>query len=285
MAGRGSLSRGPVRRIGLALLALATCASPDAPPRVPRESALPARGVAAHRGASASHPENTVAALREAARLGAHQIEFDVRATRDRELVVIHDATLDRTTDGAGAVAEQDLEAIRRLDAGSWKHSRFAGERVPTLDEALAAVPRDVWLNIHVKGDAWIAAAVARRLREADRLHQGVIASGAAGVAAARAEVPEVWICSLDRGRTRRGYLRRAASQQADFVQLQQRRGLPRPAQVERARGAGLRLNVCCASDPETVLRLFEAGVDFPLVDDLAMGLEVARTLGIPPAR
>ena len=94
----------------------------------------------AHRGASAYAPENTLAAFDEAIRLGAAAIEFDVRVTADGVPVVLHDETVDRTTNGHGRVSELTRLDLMRLDAGSWKHPRFAGTRIPRLDEALAAV-------------------------------------------------------------------------------------------------------------------------------------------------
>jgi glycerophosphoryl diester phosphodiesterase len=93
--------------------------------------------VIAHRGAKATSPENTLASIRQAVAEGAAWIEFDVKLTSDGHPVVIHDPTLERTTNGKGKVAETTLAAIRELDAGSWFGSRFAGEKVPTLEEAL----------------------------------------------------------------------------------------------------------------------------------------------------
>ncbi|MGC8561246.1 MAG: glycerophosphodiester phosphodiesterase [Phycisphaerae bacterium] len=94
----------------------------------------------AHRGASAWAPENTVAAFDAALEVGCRAVEFDVRLTADGVPVVIHDETLERTTNGRGRVAETNWLDILRLDAGSWKHPRFAGSRVPSLEEALQAI-------------------------------------------------------------------------------------------------------------------------------------------------
>ena len=96
-------------------------------------SANPTTGpfISAHRGYSAAAPENTIAAL-EAARLaGATVAEIDVRLCRDGELVLMHDATIDRTTDGSGPVGALSLAELRRLDAGSWFDRKFAGTPVP----------------------------------------------------------------------------------------------------------------------------------------------------------
>jgi glycerophosphoryl diester phosphodiesterase len=105
--------------------------------------------VIAHRGASGTCPENTLAAFERAAALGADMIELDVQLTRDREVVVIHDRTLERTTDGSGPVAARTLADLGRLDAGGWFGPEFAGERVPTLAEVLACVALPV--NVELK--------------------------------------------------------------------------------------------------------------------------------------
>ena len=91
--------------------------------------------VAAHRGWSAKYPENTMAAFKAAAEMGVDQIETDIRITKDGELVCIHDASVDRTTNGTGLVREKTLEELRALDAGSWKGEEFAGLQIPTFKE------------------------------------------------------------------------------------------------------------------------------------------------------
>ena len=93
--------------------------------------------VAAHRGWSEKYPENTMIAYKKAAELGVDQIEIDVRVTKDGELVIIHDATVDRTTNGTGKVEDLTLAELRALDAGSWKGAEFAGQRIPTFAEFL----------------------------------------------------------------------------------------------------------------------------------------------------
>ena len=96
--------------------------------------------VAAHRGAGRLAPENTLAALRAGAALGCTMFEFDVKLSRDAVPVLMHDETVERTTDGHGRVAELAFDQLARLDAGGWHSARYAGEPVP----ALAAVAR--WL-------------------------------------------------------------------------------------------------------------------------------------------
>jgi glycerophosphoryl diester phosphodiesterase len=91
----------------------------------------------AHRGGSAEAPENTMAAFRHAVEIGARFVELDVQMSRDGELVVMHDETVDRTTNGTGAIHNTTFEELRRLDAGSWFGPHFAGQKIPTLREVL----------------------------------------------------------------------------------------------------------------------------------------------------
>ncbi|MFC0186874.1 glycerophosphodiester phosphodiesterase [Fictibacillus aquaticus] len=91
----------------------------------------------AHRGASGYAPENTMAAFRKGVEMKADYIEIDVQMSKDGELVVIHDTTLDRTTDGSGNVKDHTLEDLRRLDAGSFYSPEFAGEKIPTFEEVI----------------------------------------------------------------------------------------------------------------------------------------------------
>ena len=109
--------------------------------------------VVAHRGAAALAPENTLAGFRLAVELGADCTECDVHLTRDGRPVVIHDPTVDRTTDGTGAVAEMSFEEVRALDAGQ-------GERVPTLGEVLDVVRGHLRLEVELKGEGVVQAAV-----------------------------------------------------------------------------------------------------------------------------
>jgi len=111
--------------------------------------------IIAHRGHSAGYPENTLAAFEGAIAAGAAMIELDVTLSRDRQVVVIHDDHLDRTTDGSGPVRDQPLADIKKLDAGTWFAPRFAGERVPTLKEVLRMAKGRILLNIEIKTAAY----------------------------------------------------------------------------------------------------------------------------------
>ncbi|MBH0229176.1 glycerophosphodiester phosphodiesterase [Halobacillus yeomjeoni] len=91
----------------------------------------------AHRGASGYAPENTMAAFEKSVDMKADLFEIDVQMSKDGEIVVIHDTTVDRTTNGSGKVKKLTLEELRSLDAGSWFREEFAGEKIPTLSEVL----------------------------------------------------------------------------------------------------------------------------------------------------
>jgi glycerophosphoryl diester phosphodiesterase len=104
----------------------------------------------AHRGASATAPENTLAAFNLALKQGAPAIEFDVKLTSDRQVVILHDQTLNRTTNGSGEVTKQPLAALRELDAGSWKSAEYRGEKIPTLNEVFEAVGKQLLINVEL---------------------------------------------------------------------------------------------------------------------------------------
>ena len=108
--------------------------------------------IGAHRGGATYAPENTLAAFGEGIRRGADMLELDVHFSRDRQLVVIHDHAVDRTTDGRGYVHDLTLAELQRLDAGARFDPRFAGERIPTLAEVIEFVAGRAYLTIELKG-------------------------------------------------------------------------------------------------------------------------------------
>jgi glycerophosphoryl diester phosphodiesterase len=110
--------------------------------------------VVAHRGISAKAPENTLASFEQAAAVpGIDMIELDVRLTKDEEVIVLHDRTLQRTSTGNGPARNYSLEEIRRLDAGSWFHPVFSEQRIPTLSEVFQQVGSRLWVDVEIKSD------------------------------------------------------------------------------------------------------------------------------------
>ncbi len=239
------------------------------------------RGICAHRGVSDSHPENTIAAFREAIRLGAHMIELDVALSSDGKLVLMHDHTVDRTTDGSGRVEELTLADLKKLDAGFWKDSRFKGEQIPTLKEALDIMPYNIWLNIHLKGGVDLAEKTTRLIASENRLHQAFLACSASAATAARRVESHIKICNMDRQANNLKYVNETIQFRCEFIQLLGGISVD-PMHTRRLREHNSRVNYCCANDPAKVERLFEEGVEFPLVDRVSEMLEVADKKGIP---
>ncbi|MDD5250437.1 MAG: glycerophosphodiester phosphodiesterase [Rhodocyclaceae bacterium] len=152
--------------------------------------------VIAHRGGGCLAPENTLAGLRVAARLGCQGVEFDVMLSGDGVPVLMHDETLERTTDGAGPVAAQRFAELRALDAGIRHGAAFQGETIPALEEALALCAElGLWTNIEVKPSAGRdeeTGSVVGRLLAACWQGDGVVSSfSASALAAARRAAPQ----------------------------------------------------------------------------------------------
>ena len=104
----------------------------------------------AHRGASAHAPENTLASFELAVTQGAEAIELDAKLTADGQIVVFHDQTVNRTTNGSGKVLELPLAALKELDAGHWFDTSFQGITIPTLEEVFEAVGRKIFINVEL---------------------------------------------------------------------------------------------------------------------------------------
>lgn len=110
--------------------------------------------VCAHRGVRVAQPENTIPAFAAAVEAGCDAVELDVHVTADRRLAVIHDATVDRTTDGHGDVAAMTAAQLGELDAGAWRGAGYAGARIPLLDEVLELCRGRVLVLVELKASA-----------------------------------------------------------------------------------------------------------------------------------
>ena len=153
--------------------------------------------VIAHRGWSDIAPENTLVSFEKALTLPVEATECDVHLTRDGHVVVMHDPTVDRTTNGSGAIAEMTLEEIRGLDAGSWKGSEYAGEKVPLLSELLALIRGKVLLALEIKAEE-IPTQVVKEIRKADATRDvAIISFSFETCQAVRAIEPRLPVCFL----------------------------------------------------------------------------------------
>jgi glycerophosphoryl diester phosphodiesterase len=231
-----------------------------------------------------NHPENTMAAFREAVRLGAHMIELDVRTTKDGHLVILHDETVDRTTNGKGKISELTIDEVKHLDAGSWKSEEFAGEKIPTLGEALAVMPPNIWLNIHIKGGKKLGKMVAGVIVDENRVHQAFLASGSDAANGAKEIDRDIMICNMERQGDRNEYINETIRQGSEFIQLLGRRkDQCIESEMVKLKQHHIRINYCCTDSPADVKTLINHGVDFILTDKLSEILEVAESVGIKP--
>lgn len=143
--------------LGMLLVARPTAAE-DLTPVVDaavRQAAANVSQIIAHRGASAERPECTISAIRRAIKVGATAVEVDVRTSRDGQLFILHDATLDRTTNGTGPASALTLAELQQLDAGSWFDAKFKNERIPSLIESARECKGriDLLLDLKEQGD------------------------------------------------------------------------------------------------------------------------------------
>jgi glycerophosphoryl diester phosphodiesterase/predicted neuraminidase len=236
---------------------------------------MPDRGICAHRGAMETHPENTLAAFKEAVHLGAQMIEFDVRMSSDGHLLILHDETVDRTSNGQGKISELSLEEVKQLDAGSWKSKEFAGETIPTFKEALALMPAHIWLNVHIKGGEELGKKVARVIVDENREHQAFLACGSEAARGAKKISRDIMICNMERQDERSEYIDKTIRQKSQFIQLlESRTDQDMDQEIARLKKHNIRINYCCTNTVEDVEALFNSGVDFILTDRLSAMLE-----------
>ncbi|MBR3221463.1 MAG: metallophosphoesterase [Kiritimatiellae bacterium] len=238
---------------------------------------FPARGLVAHRGDAADFPENTLPAFESAVRKGAEMVELDEWRCATGELVVMHDGSVDRTTDGKGRIADLSFGEIRALDAGVRKGAAFAGTRVPTLEEALKVFPKTgIVLNIHCKtGSA--APEVAETLRRNGRLAQGVLMMDSLeDLVSVKKKCP--WaktglVLNSDAGWARPWTedeawkkLRAAAKAGVEYVQMLPNCHLT-AQQFKFLRDLDVRITYFAANDADTMRSLVREGYDFIFTD------------------
>jgi glycerophosphoryl diester phosphodiesterase len=219
--------------------------------------------VIAHRGASGHAPENTMAAFKKAVALGATFIETDLQLSRDARFVAIHDATVNRTTNGQGAVHDMTLAELRRLDAGSWFGSEFAGERIPTLEELLAfSKKNDVVFYLEMKpAGSWGGEhALIGALRESGEIPRAVaISFDPAIVLSLRKIEPTLMTGLLYEGQIENPVEK---ALEVGARQLAVRGDLVTPALISEAKKKDLQVVCWTVNHPVHIRMLMAAGVD-----------------------
>jgi len=218
--------------------------------------------VEAHRGDSSNAPENTLAAFRRAVDLGVEWIELDVHPTRDGQLAVIHDPTLDRTTTGSGPVGEHSLAEIQELDAGAWFSPEFVGERVPTLAEVVELVaPTQTRLNIEIKHSSKVEVVVnqvADILKSAECEQRFVVSSfDLAALQAMRRMAPEITLALIGDGPE---ILDTALTENIPWIHASWKTAYPDV--IETAHASGLLVNIWTMDDPAQYIHWARRGTD-----------------------
>jgi glycerophosphoryl diester phosphodiesterase len=217
----------------------------------------------AHRGASGYAPENTFAAFRRAVAQGISFIETDLHLTRDAHFVAIHDETVERTTNGRGAIHDMTLAEARRLDAGSWFGSEFMGERIPTLEEILEFTKKhDVVFYLELKpGGFWGGEhALISAVRDSGEIPRCVVISFDPAILAALRKIEPTLMTGLLHDGTIGDPFEKAV--EIGARQLAVRGDLVTQNFIEKARKRDLQVVCWTVNSPAHMRMLAVAGVD-----------------------
>lgn len=243
---------------------------------------LPRPVIFAHRGASAHAPENTLSSFKLALAQGAEAVELDAKLSADGEVVVFHDPTLDRTTDGRGRLSEQTLTALRSLDAGSFFSKEFHGEKIPLLEEVFETIAGKALINVELTNyvtprDALVEAVCALVKKHA--LEGSVFFSSflASNLKKAAGLLPEVPRGLLALGGWLGAWARSFRFNFGEYVALHPHLSDVSPRQIQRVHRIKRRVHVWTVNGPEDILRLRDWDADGIFTDDPELAL---RTLG-----
>jgi glycerophosphoryl diester phosphodiesterase len=229
--------------------------------------------IIAHRGASYDAPENTLAAFKLGWKQGADAVELDIWIGSDGHIVVIHDESLKRTTGVDQKLGELSSAELRKLDAGLWKDPKWKGERIPTLDEALKAIPRGKRLVIEIKSHAEIVPELARVIAKSKRKPEElvIISFKYDSVVAAKKQFPKVpvyYLSSFKQDKDSRAWtptfdelIEQAKAAKADGINVSYKGPITAEA-IQKTHAAGLKFLVWTVNDPELAKRLVADGVD-----------------------
>lgn len=227
----------------------------------------------AHRGDLAHAPENTLPSFQQALQKGADGVELDAKLTADGHVIVIHDPTLDRTTDGKGRVAASTLEVIRKLDAGAWFNEKFAGTKVPLLEEVFETVGRDKMINIELTNYASPRDGLVLKVSELIKRHNNQSQILFSSFFSSNLKIAAQTLPAVPRGLLAMPGLvglwaRSFGFMFGDYQALHPHISNASREQVQRAHRLKRRVHVWTANTPEEIVRLKEWGVDGIFTDD-----------------
>lgn len=238
--------------------------------------------ILAHRGDKVHTPENTLPSFSQAIQKGADGVELDAKLTSDGHVIVIHDSTVDRTTNGSGKVSEFSLEEIRNLDAGAWFNEKFAGTKIPLLEEVFETVGKDKLINIELTNYSTprdgLANAVCWLIKKHNNQRQIIFSSFfASNLKIAAQMIPEVPRGLLAMPGWIGLWTRSFGFMFGDYQALHPHISSTSREQMQRAHRLNRRVHVWTANTPEEILRLRDWGADGIFTDDPATAV---RALG-----
>jgi len=223
--------------------------------------------VCAHRGFSWEYPENTVLSFKKAVELNVDEIEMDVKFSKDKIPVILHDEKVDRTTDGTGYIWDLNLKEIKKLDAGKWKNVKFKGEKIPTLEEAIEVIPKNIDINLHTWTDKKLIEKVIKILIERDKIKTTYFAIDSSLIEFARKIYPDVRICNMGRQFNKPEiYIEETKKWKAERLQFTPSYEITEKL-VEKAHFYGIIVNVFYANDIKKAEKYIKMGVDVILTD------------------
>ena len=243
-------------------------------------SSLPQPIIFAHRGASASAPENTLAAFELALAQNADAIELDVKLSADGQAIVIHDPMVDRTTGSHGRVKDLPLRELRALDAGSFFSEKFHGEKIPMLEEVFEAVGKRTFINVELTNYSTprdqLVESVCMLVKKCG-LQKRVMFSSffASNLSKARAYLPEVPRGLLAFGGLLGAWARSFGFDFGNYQALHPYVADVTPQQVQRVHRLNRRIHVWTVNAAEDMHRLFGWGVDAIFTDDPQLAVQV----------
>ncbi|MCP4140213.1 MAG: glycerophosphodiester phosphodiesterase [Chloroflexi bacterium] len=238
-------------------------------------NSLPTPSIFGHRGASAHAPENTLAAFELAREQGADGIELDVKLSADGIPVVIHDETVDRTTDGKGTVADLGLAALKELDAGE-------GQRIPTLNEVFESVAQDLFINVELTNystpeDKLVEKVV--ELIKKHKLEEKILFSSFLPKNLRRAAeiLPETARGLLTMNNFGGWILRTFSFRRGNYQALHPPRQNASKKQIKSVQRIGRRVYTWTVNAPDEMRRLADWGIDGIITDDPALAVKTLR--------
>lgn len=241
--------------------------------------------VFAHRGDLAHAPENTLPSFQQAIQKGADGVELDAKLTVDGHVIVFHDMSVDRTSNGSGKVASLTLEAIRKLDAGSWFNEKFKGTQVPLLEEVFETVGKDKLINIELTNYSTPRDGLVDKVCDLIKRHgnqkQIIFSSFFASNLRRGAHIlPEISRGLLAMPGIVGIWARSFGFTFGDYQALHPHISSVSREQVQRVHRLKRRVHVWTANLPEEIMRLKEWGVDGIFTDDPAIAMKALDRSG-----